>query len=88
MPDITMCQNSACSKALECYRFVAIPGSWQSFFADMTESKCEHYMPLRLGQRTVLNSEYRSENKLPGYVEAALLLAKERGIKRAEQYKK
>jgi len=31
MPDISMCDNKRCSKKKECYRFMAIPSSFQSF---------------------------------------------------------
>jgi hypothetical protein len=31
MPDISMCQHSACPKSKECYRFMAIPDGWQSY---------------------------------------------------------
>jgi hypothetical protein len=31
MPDIAMCQYSNCPKSNECYRFRAIPDSWQSY---------------------------------------------------------
>jgi hypothetical protein len=33
MPDISMCQHSACPKSKECYRFMAIPDKWQSYMA-------------------------------------------------------
>jgi len=31
MPDISMCQHSACPKSKECYRFMAVPDRWQSY---------------------------------------------------------
>jgi len=31
MPDIAMCQHSSCPKSNDCYRFRAIPDSWQSY---------------------------------------------------------
>lgn len=31
MPDISMCLNEECSRKLECWRYMAIPDSWQSY---------------------------------------------------------
>ena len=31
MSDISMCQHASCPKSNDCYRFRAIPDSWQSY---------------------------------------------------------
>lgn len=32
MPDITMCKGTKCKLKDRCYRYVATPDSWQSWF--------------------------------------------------------
>ena len=75
MPDITMCQNAKCSKALRCFRFLAIPCQWQSFFMNMSEEECTSFALVRNTDRTVLN---QPEHKLPDYVKAAMGLQKQK----------
>lgn len=44
MPDITMCNGGDCVKKSTCYRHIATPSSYQSFFAEVPqESDCKHY---------------------------------------------
>ena len=35
MPDITMCTGKDCPIAETCYRFIAKPGYWQSWFLEV-----------------------------------------------------
>jgi len=32
MPDISMCLTKDCPKRNKCYRYIAIPSQWQSYF--------------------------------------------------------
>lgn len=43
MPDISMCSNEACERKKDCYRYVAIPSSWQSYM-QFDEKDCQHFM--------------------------------------------
>ncbi len=46
MPDITMCRGYSCTARLNCYRHVATPGPWQSFFAQdprNPDGTCDDY---------------------------------------------
>jgi hypothetical protein len=45
MPDISMCSNNKCEKNKKCYRYMAIPSSWQSY-ANFDEKDCEYFMPI------------------------------------------
>ena len=55
MPDITMCMDHACPQALNsnCYRYVAIAGTWQSYFAGRIRmpdaDSCEMYVGVQEG---------------------------------------
>jgi len=44
-PDITMCQDTKCPKRKKCYRFMAKPEQFQSYFSTTPRknSKCEEY---------------------------------------------
>ena len=47
MPDITMCQNRKCPKAMSCYRYVAIPDEQQSYaLFEWVKGKCAAYIPV------------------------------------------
>jgi hypothetical protein len=50
MPDISMCVNDKCKVNKDCYRYMAIPSSWQSY-ADFDENDCQYFMPI--GNRPV-----------------------------------
>ena len=50
MPDISMCVNDKCKVNKDCYRYMAIPSSWQSY-ADFDEVDCQYFMPI--GNRPV-----------------------------------
>lgn len=46
MPDITMCNGGDCKNKSTCYRHMAKPDSYQSFFAEVpkeTGDDCKHY---------------------------------------------
>ena len=47
MPDITMCEGTGCPLRKHCYRFVAKPDDWQTYFVDTPYNKetksCAHY---------------------------------------------
>ncbi len=43
MPDITMCSGQNCEKKETCYRYMAIPSSWQSMFAEEMPEDCKYY---------------------------------------------
>jgi len=45
MPDISMCQNEKCKLKMECYRYMAVPSSWQTY-ADFNEENCESFSPI------------------------------------------
>ena len=50
MPDITLCNTKTCPSRKTCYRFMAIPDTWQSYtdFAPKKgDKKCEHYWGFR-----------------------------------------
>lgn len=53
MPDITMCKGTKCPLKKDCYRFLAKPDSWQSFFAKVPFNKklkeCEFYWKVAKG---------------------------------------
>lgn len=48
MADITMCQNKECPMISTCYRYLAKPSHWQSYFMEKytiaTDSGCPHYI--------------------------------------------
>ena len=46
MPDITMCEGNDCPHKEKCYRFMATPNIYQTYFAEppITKSnKCDYY---------------------------------------------
>jgi len=45
MPDITMCPGTDCPKKETCYRFMATPSYYQSYFVElpMKNGECDHY---------------------------------------------
>jgi hypothetical protein len=46
MPDISMCQNKECQNKEKCYRYKALPSTWQSYMKfDPKEDNC--FMKLR-----------------------------------------
>ncbi len=45
MPDISMCNNEKCDKKNKCYRYMAIPSSWQAY-SNFDEKDCEYFMPI------------------------------------------
>lgn len=51
MSDITMCTGAYCPLKTECYRFLAAPSHWQSFFAkppwDEENKTCEMFWPIK-----------------------------------------
>jgi hypothetical protein len=49
MPDITMCFGEKIKLCKTCYRFLATPDRWQSFFSPKVsgKGKCEYYWECR-----------------------------------------
>jgi hypothetical protein len=45
MSDISMCQNEKCKLKIKCYRYMAVPSSWQTY-ADFNEENCESFSPI------------------------------------------
>ena len=45
MADITMCNGNKCEKKNTCYRFLATPSDWQSYFTEtpVKDDKCDYY---------------------------------------------
>lgn len=47
MPDITMCDDAECPNSNQCYRFLAKPSSWQSYFVgsprENNVTECDHF---------------------------------------------
>jgi len=53
MPDISMCLNGEkCPKSKHCYRFCAVPDSWQSY-SDfyVNNDRCEHFLKIEKGDK-------------------------------------
>lgn len=55
MPDITMCKGDYCPIKENCYRFMAKPDAYQSYFQDLPYyidekniPKCEYFVELRV----------------------------------------
>ena len=47
MLDISMCKNKKCSKRNRCYRFLAKPNGYQSYFLDLEEKDCEYFWDIK-----------------------------------------
>ena len=48
MPDITMCKGTRCVLSTRCYRCVAIPDEYQSYFIEEPTTDghmCAYYLP-------------------------------------------
>lgn len=46
MPDISMCPGTDCPKKETCYRFMATPSDYQSYFIHSPikeDGECDHY---------------------------------------------
>lgn len=51
MPDICMCDNDNCPRKLTCYRYVAVPDTYQSYFSEdprEEDGSCKHYYDIEL----------------------------------------
>ncbi len=46
MPDITMCQNEACTLKEVCYRYKATPSERQSYAVFSGGEWCKHFWPV------------------------------------------
>lgn len=46
MPDITMCKGEDCEARVTCYRFLATPSKYQSYFNETPDLNggCEYYI--------------------------------------------
>lgn len=46
MPDFSMCQNTDCSNRQKCYRFMAVPDTWQWYtdFSPGDKGGCADFM--------------------------------------------
>ena len=44
-PDITLCMGTNCPYKEKCYRFIAKPGEYQSYFMEspIKEGKCDYF---------------------------------------------
>ena len=54
MPDISMCDTEDCPNKITCYRYVAIPDKYQSFFAaDPREpdGSCTNFWDIKLPKK-------------------------------------
>ena len=50
MPDITMCKGDNCPSKQTCYRFLATPSEYQSYFyptPTIVDKKCDEYWDTR-----------------------------------------
>ena len=56
MPDITMCSDIDCLKSTRCYRFLAKPDPWQSYFTESprTGDDCADFWEVGLEQQSEL----------------------------------
>lgn len=50
MADVSMCAREQCPRKLECYRYRAVPGVWQSYFAPDPKT-CRDFWPIEPGMR-------------------------------------
>lgn len=63
MPDITMCMDHTCPQAINrtCYRFMATPSLYQSYFAGSPrssgEDRCSEYVAMWLSDDGISTSE-------------------------------
>lgn len=59
MPDITMCNDTACPLARQCYRANAQPSMRQSYFTESprTGEECDYFYPQKTGEDEM--QEYR-----------------------------
>jgi len=48
MPDISMCAGEGCPQRETCYRYMAEPSAWQSYFAAPPRDgeTCRYYWPI------------------------------------------
>ena len=49
MPDISMCRNVSCPLKEKCYRYMALPGIWQSYATFKYDDGCDRFWPIRKG---------------------------------------
>ena len=55
MPDISMCLNKTCVKRTSCFRYMAIPGSLQSYTPfKITDGQCDYFWPMTPEQQKQL----------------------------------
>ena len=50
MPDISMCKNSSCPSCMKCYRYTAIPDTYQSYgtyIVPVGKKKCSEFIKIR-----------------------------------------
>ncbi len=49
MNDITMCKNNDCKDRQKCYRYTAMPSSYQSYadFKPRKDGECDSYYPVK-----------------------------------------
>jgi hypothetical protein len=62
MPDISMCQNDKCNLNKECYRYMAIPSSYQSY-ADFNENNCESFTPIN-GRKIIKGKTHGNKQQI------------------------
>lgn len=56
-PKITMCEDSECPLKNKCYRYVALPSSFQSYFVGSPKSMdgCRYFWPVEQENYTTFN---------------------------------
>mgnify|MGYP006922194535 CR=1 FL=1 len=73
MPDITMCSGVGCENRMECYRAMATPDTYQSYFfapplkdkGETGASRCDYYWPIddKKLDKEVLPDKARPDSK-------------------------
>ena len=63
MPDISMCIGGDCPRKNDCYRYRAIPNSYQTYFVNppFRDGDCKYFNKLLPGDRLVPIEEIGSE---------------------------
>ncbi len=62
MPDITICVNKICPLRKQCYRYLVMPGRYQSyshFTYNVEENSCENFVPILKGDRVIKEKQER-----------------------------
>ena len=68
MPDITMCSGVGCDNRETCYRAMATPGTYQSYFfapplkekEETGASRCDYYWPM-VEEKQQINNQIKDK---------------------------